>query len=112
MAEDSSSGREPIAGLSNNDIKPYVYEGGFKTWECSVDLANYLAEMIAAEEETTLTSGLDIVEVSASSRTIGIGKVVDICCSLELDRLCPASYCSIISCHDILRDLNVVHQST
>ncbi len=71
MAEDSSSGREPIAGLSDDDIKPYVYEGGFKTWECSVDLANYLAEMLAAEEEKMLTSGLDIIEVSASSRTVG-----------------------------------------
>jgi len=72
MAEDSSSGRDPIAGLSDNDIKPYVYEGGFKTWECSVDLANYLAEMLAAEEETMLTSALDIVEVRAS-RISGLG---------------------------------------
>ena len=72
MAEDSSSGRDPIAGLSDNDIKPYVYEGGFKTWECSVDLAKYLAEMLAAEEETMLTSALDIVEVRAS-RISGLG---------------------------------------
>jgi len=70
MAEDSSSGREPIVGLSDDDIRPYVYEGGFKTWECSVDLANYLAEMLAAEEEIMLSSALDIVEVRAS-RTPG-----------------------------------------
>jgi len=66
MAEDSSSGGDPIAGLSDDDIKPYVYEGGFKTWECSVDLANYLAEMLATEENIMLTSGLEIVEVRAS----------------------------------------------
>lgn len=70
MAEDSSSGRDPIAGLSDDDIKPYVYEGGFKTWECSVDLANYLAEMLAAEEKKMLTSGMDIIEASALIRTI------------------------------------------
>ncbi|KAL8742125.1 MAG: hypothetical protein Q9184_008301 [Pyrenodesmia sp. 2 TL-2023] len=41
MAEDSSVD-EVQAGLSTEDIRPNVYEGGFKTWECSIDLANYL----------------------------------------------------------------------
>lgn len=65
MAEDQSSGREPI-GLSDDDIEPYIYEGGFKTWECSIDLANYLAEKLAAEEKMMRTSALDIVEVRAT----------------------------------------------
>lgn len=65
MAEDPSSGREPIAGLSDDDIEPYIYEGGFKTWECSVDLANYLAEMAVRAEKTMLRSALSIVEVCA-----------------------------------------------
>lgn len=28
--------------LQSNDIIPSVYEGGFKTWECSLDLTRYL----------------------------------------------------------------------
>ncbi|KAJ3094492.1 hypothetical protein HK100_006119 [Physocladia obscura] len=30
--------------LENTDLIDGVYEGGFKTWECSLDLANYLSE--------------------------------------------------------------------
>ncbi len=42
MAEDGSFDDRSIVGLSTDDIMPHVYEGGFKTWECSVDLARYL----------------------------------------------------------------------
>lgn len=42
MAEDQSQNNQKIAGLSTDDIIPTVYEGGFKTWECSLDLANFL----------------------------------------------------------------------
>ncbi|KAL8961045.1 MAG: hypothetical protein Q9193_002347 [Seirophora villosa] len=41
MAEDTTFD-EVGAGLSVDDIKPNIYEGGFKTWECSIDLANHL----------------------------------------------------------------------
>ena len=30
---------ELISGLEQGDIKPNFYEGGFKTWECALDLA-------------------------------------------------------------------------
>ncbi|KAL8952086.1 MAG: hypothetical protein Q9222_001997, partial [Ikaeria aurantiellina] len=46
MAEDvdlDNNDTPATAGLSTDDIKPNIYEGGFKTWECSVDLASYLA---------------------------------------------------------------------
>ena len=43
MAEDTSFERSLAMGLSADDITPRIYEGGFKTWECSVDLARYLA---------------------------------------------------------------------
>lgn len=39
MSDDSSL----AVGLSNYDIEPNVYEGGFKTWECAVDLAGFLS---------------------------------------------------------------------
>lgn len=43
MAEDTSFERSSAVGLSTDDIMPRIYEGGFKTWECSIDLARYLA---------------------------------------------------------------------
>ena len=44
MAEHDTSNQSNLAvGLSIDDITPDVYEGGFKTWECAVDLATYLS---------------------------------------------------------------------
>lgn len=43
MAEDGDSEEPSVVGLSTDDITPHIYEGGFKTWECSIDLARYLA---------------------------------------------------------------------
>ena len=42
MAEDDGTDDSVMAGLSNDDIAPNIYEGGFKTWECSMDLASYV----------------------------------------------------------------------
>ena len=48
MAEDDVSNQwNPAVGLSTDDITPNVYEGGFKTWECAVDLASHLSGMIS-----------------------------------------------------------------
>lgn len=62
MAEDSSSFEEPVAGLSSNDITPNVYEGGFKTWECSVDLAEHLLNQLE-KSSRELACGTSLVEV-------------------------------------------------
>ncbi|KAK7550575.1 hypothetical protein IWX49DRAFT_534807 [Phyllosticta citricarpa] len=46
MAEDdadSSSATAPT-GLDDSDIKTNVYEGGYKSWECSIDLAKLLLD--------------------------------------------------------------------
>jgi protein-histidine N-methyltransferase len=45
MAEDTADheNEELIAGLEEGDLKPNFYEGGFKTWECSLDLAKLVA---------------------------------------------------------------------
>jgi protein-histidine N-methyltransferase len=37
--EDDPDHEELIAGLEEGDLKPNFYEGGFKTWECALDLA-------------------------------------------------------------------------
>lgn len=48
MAEDVITDQSsPAVGLSTNDITPNVYEGGFKTWECAVDLASHLSESLS-----------------------------------------------------------------
>lgn len=46
MAEDQSLDHTTIFALSTDDIIPNVYEGGFKTWECSLDLAEYLLKVL------------------------------------------------------------------
>lgn len=49
---------------AKDDIKPGLYEGGFKTWECAVDLANYLAGQSEDIISTLGTKGLHVIEVS------------------------------------------------
>jgi protein-histidine N-methyltransferase len=52
MAEDdippetevSSTASAPLSGLSNSDISTNIYEGGYKTWECSLDLVKFLLD--------------------------------------------------------------------
>ncbi len=43
----SNESEEPVPSLeyleSPSDLVPGSYEGGLKTWECSIDLATYLA---------------------------------------------------------------------
>ena len=66
MAEDSAGhdNEELIAGIEKGDIKPNFYEGGFKTWECSLDLAK-------------LSLDEDILNVSSDSPDIHIIEVCD-----------------------------------
>ena len=66
MAEDTALDDSSAAGLSMDDIKPNVYEGGFKTWECSVDLARYLATQSEYLLQM-LTDPCTIVEVAIPS---------------------------------------------
>ncbi|KAK8187391.1 hypothetical protein IWZ00DRAFT_335365 [Phyllosticta capitalensis] len=43
MAEDDADSSAPT-GLDDSDIKTNVYEGGYKSWECSIDLAKLLLD--------------------------------------------------------------------
>ena len=51
MAEDQSPDKSTIASLSSDDITPDIYEGGFKTWECSLDLAGYLNTLLSNQQD-------------------------------------------------------------
>jgi protein-histidine N-methyltransferase len=49
MAEDdvtstTSPDTNPLAALSSTDLSPNIYEGGYKTWECSIDLVSFLLD--------------------------------------------------------------------
>lgn len=70
MAETDDDGHEPILDdLDKGDLRPLIYEGGFKTWECAIDLA----KIVAVEELDWLLGREDggavhVIEVSATSR--------------------------------------------
>ena len=40
--------------LRASDLIPGVYEGGFKLWECAVDLSRFLAEMPEVRSGSTM----------------------------------------------------------
>jgi protein-histidine N-methyltransferase len=54
MAEstlEENSNDDLISGLDTGDLSSGFYEGGFKTWECAVDLAAYVANHITLTED-------------------------------------------------------------
>ena len=70
--EDEDNGEQDhgalIAGLEEGDLKPNFYEGGFKTWECSLDLAKCVVD---DDDDVDGDGDFHVVEVS----TLFIGKV-------------------------------------
>lgn len=68
MAEDTAEDREDnyelITGLEKGDIKPNFYEGGFKTWECALDLAKLLLDANAMNAMTETDGKRHFIEVS------------------------------------------------
>lgn len=50
-----------LAGLENGDLTSGVYEGGFKTWECALDLASH------ALTDLDLSRDWEIIELGAGS---------------------------------------------
>ncbi|GKZ36113.1 hypothetical protein AbraIFM66950_007020 [Aspergillus brasiliensis] len=68
MAEDTpdENNEELIAGLEKGDIKPNFYEGGFKTWECAVDLAKVLVDADELDASSS-TGNRHIIELGAGT---------------------------------------------
>lgn len=52
-----------LSGLETGDLRSGIYEGGFKTWECAVDLGGF----VAREGETEGDGELRVVELGAGS---------------------------------------------
>lgn len=67
MAEDDASDQSsPAVGLSSDDITPNIYEGGFKTWECAMDLASHLSGSLSEGWELKGRE-VHIIEVGAGT---------------------------------------------
>jgi len=63
MAEDTDDDPNPVTGLDDSDIKTNVYEGGFKSWECSIDLAKLLLDRGPRKDIDDLCRVDHVVEV-------------------------------------------------
>lgn len=68
MAEDDGSG-STTEGLGNHDVKTGVYEGGFKSWESSVDLVKVLASLDYGRRSDR-TQPLHVIEVRRNRNAI------------------------------------------
>lgn len=65
MAESDPSNTEDetvslLSGLETGDLRSGIYEGGFKTWECAVDLGGFVGDVAGID-------GLRVVELGAGS---------------------------------------------
>jgi protein-histidine N-methyltransferase len=67
MAEDDESNPNPLAGLDDSDLQTNVYEGGYKTWECSIDLVRYLLDRGPRKDLDDMTRVDHVVEMGCGS---------------------------------------------
>lgn len=89
MAEDSAGydNEALIAGLEEGDLKPHFYEGGFKTWECALDLA----KLVTVEElsvngylaSADAQTDVHIIEVCTYLLSLHVSYVRHICLLLS-----------------------------
>ena len=59
-----------IDQLEKSDIRAGVYEGGFKTWECSQDLASLLLDRGPRKDIDELIRCDQVIEVSRIVRNL------------------------------------------
>jgi protein-histidine N-methyltransferase len=67
MSEEDVLLSDDPSGLGNADIQTNVYEGGFKTWECSYDLARLLVDRELGKELNDTGRVDHVIEVLLSS---------------------------------------------
>lgn len=70
-ANEDDDGGEVEPGLGSHDVKTGIYEGGFKSWESSVDLVKVLAT--ENSPASLADTALRIIEVSSSHQQKDIG---------------------------------------
>ncbi|KAF3002611.1 hypothetical protein E8E13_008732 [Curvularia kusanoi] len=67
MAEDDGTRENVLAGLEATDLQTNVYEGGYKTWECSLDLVKYLLDRGPRKDLDDLVRVQHVVELGCGS---------------------------------------------
>jgi protein-histidine N-methyltransferase len=67
MAEDDNTNPTPLSGLTDSDLTTNVYEGGYKTWECSLDLARYLLDRGPRKDLDDMSRVDHVVEMGCGS---------------------------------------------
>jgi protein-histidine N-methyltransferase len=67
MAEDDGSQENVLAGLENTDLQTNVYEGGYKTWECSLDLVKFLLDRGPRKDLDDLVRVNHVIELGCGS---------------------------------------------
>lgn len=68
MAEDAPDHEELISGLEQGDLKPNFYEGGFKTWECALDLAKLvLQQQGEGSSQPNEDDGFHVIELGCGT---------------------------------------------
>jgi protein-histidine N-methyltransferase len=68
MAEDDGTDPDLMVGLTDNsDIRTNVYEGGFKNWECSIDLVRFLLDRGPRKDLDDLHRVDHIIELGAGN---------------------------------------------
>ncbi|KAJ4366431.1 hypothetical protein N0V83_008067 [Neocucurbitaria cava] len=67
MAEDDGSSSNPLTGLDESDLRPNLYEGGYKTWECSIDLVKYLLDRGPRKDLDDLVRVNHVIEMGCGS---------------------------------------------
>jgi protein-histidine N-methyltransferase len=75
MAEDEGCSDETV-NLNESDIRTNVYEGGYKSWECSFDLAKLLLDRGPRKDLDDLCRVDHVVEVCSHTSTIHPVRVV------------------------------------
>lgn len=75
MAEDDGSDPDSMTGLDESDIRTNVYEGGFKTWECSIDLAKLLLDRGPRKDLDDLCRVDHVIEVRKSQPSSSASRV-------------------------------------
>jgi protein-histidine N-methyltransferase len=50
QGEDRAESEDRFSAGTQTDLIPGIYEGGFKTWECAIDLVAHLEERISQQE--------------------------------------------------------------
>jgi len=75
--------------LQNTDLVAGVYEGGFKLWECAIDLVNYLIEGKVIETLTQLKQQQSQSQQQSQQKQQPLLRVLEVGCGHGI----PAIYC-------------------